>query len=103
VIYIRETFLDLIRTFWSLSDENTTIILSQEIRRLGELEFVRMMKQFFVIESVSIPQSQLSFSLGRPLLIPLLSQIPDEELDEQFRSDDIGVFSIRKRPEVSPP
>eukprot|EP01103_Thecamoeba_quadrilineata_P015278 TRINITY_DN4774_c0_g1_i1.p1 TRINITY_DN4774_c0_g1~~TRINITY_DN4774_c0_g1_i1.p1 ORF type:complete len:203 (+),score=33.81 TRINITY_DN4774_c0_g1_i1:3-611(+) len=73
VVYREETFKLLIKTFSDLSNEETVIFLAHELRERKEIQFFDLLRKKFTLQ-----------------------KIPDSSLDETYRSEDIGIFRIKK-------
>lgn len=77
ISYGTEHHPDLVKALWDLSDESTTILMAFEVRPLAngnEAAFIKLAKTVFDV-----------------------FQIPNEQLDETYRSDDILVVRLMKR------
>jgi len=74
VIYLEDTFDLLIKTLRDLSDQNTEILLSMEIRGKKDVKFFKKVKEFFTAEF-----------------------IPEDKLDPVFRSNDICIVRMKKK------
>jgi len=70
----KDDFEKLVKTLWDLSEKNTRIILSYELRSREDLEFFRLLNEKFSYQKVN-----------------------NNKLDKVFQSDDIGIFEIKRR------
>lgn len=52
VIYIEETFDDLLKTFLHLSDQKTVIFISCKVRYERDSKFLEMMQKYFELKKV---------------------------------------------------
>ena len=52
IVYIRETFMDLIKTLKHLSDGKTVILMSSKLRYDRDTEFYQLMSESFSISEV---------------------------------------------------
>lgn len=79
-VYYGEAVVPLVTTLTALSDEHTHILCSYEERTIGENKsslqsFMELIKEKFVV-----------------------TEIPFEEMDSTYRSEDIHILHMKKRP-----
>lgn len=58
VIYIEETFDDLLKTFLHLSDQKTVIFISCKVRYERDSKFLEMMQKYFELKKVFTDKSR---------------------------------------------
>lgn len=58
IIYIEETFPDLLRTIEHLSDENTLVYISCRIRYTRDSNFLQMLSEVFDLKKVHVDRAK---------------------------------------------
>lgn len=58
IIYIEETFPDLLRTIEHLSDENTLVYISCRIRYTRDSNFLQMLSEVFDLKKVHVDRAR---------------------------------------------
>jgi hypothetical protein len=109
-------FGNLNKSLFELADENTRIILAYEKRDASDVEFFKMLAKNFKYSKASfICEAKINtiiliilikyYNIGEYMsfegdLTLFFLKVPDSKLDPKWRSDDIGIFEIRKLPEA---